>query len=244
MMNENFIFPTWPAPANVRSIQTTRNGGVSKAPFDSLNLAMHVHDDGADVQANRYLLQQHIPNPPIWLNQIHGTHVIDAAQTINVPDADAAFSRKAGVVCCVMTADCLPVLFCDNHGSVVASAHAGWRGLSAGVLESTVTSMQVAPHQLMAWLGPAIGSSAFEVGDDVRQTFLQQDADYSAAFVSNGGRKWLADLYLLARLRLAKLGITQVYGGGFCTYQDSTRFFSYRRDAICGRMATLIWLQA
>ena len=243
-MSKHFIYPDWPAPANVKCLQTTRIGGFSKAPYDSLNLALHVDDDQLDIEKNRRLLQESLPSQPIWLNQVHSKTVINASDCSATPDADASYSREMGRVCCVLTADCLPVLFCDSQGSVVAAAHAGWRGLSAGILESTVASMNIAPKQLMAWLGPAIGPNAFEVGDEVKQVFVAQHEQANQAFVVHGQRKWLADLYLLARIRLNQLGITQIYGGDYCTYQDSTRFFSYRRDGSCGRMATLIWLQA
>lgn len=240
-----FIIPDWPAPANVRALQTTRVGGVSQAPYASLNLGMHVGDNPTSVAANRALLASLLPSEPAWLNQVHGTDIIDTAGMQTQPNADASFSRIPGNVCAIMTADCLPVLFCDRTGSVVAGAHAGWRGLCNGVLEATLAAMQVAPAEIMAWLGPAIGPDAFEVGGEVRDAFIAHDPQASAAFKPGAADgKWLADIYLLARQRLNTAGVTAIYGGGLCTVSDSTRFFSYRREQITGRMASLIWLES
>lgn len=241
LLQEQLIVPEWPAPASVRALQTTRRGGRSLAPFDSLNLGTHVGDDAFTVAANRNLLNRYVPSEPVWMEQVHGTQVVLAEQAGCVPRADASISRRTNTVCVVMTADCLPILFCDTAGSVVGAVHAGWRGLADGVIESTVTAMQAAPATLMAWLGPAIGAGAFEVGHEVRDTFMHHASVAEAAFKSHGD-KYLADLELLARQRLASLGIQQVYGGGFCTYSDAQRFYSYRRDGVTGRMATLIWL--
>ena len=234
--------PDWPAPARVKSLQTLRSGGVSVAPWASFNLGDHVGDDPLHVAANRDALTACLPSAPCWLQQVHGTLAVNAENTPKPAVADAAFTRQAGRVCAVMTADCLPVLFCDRAGSVVAAAHAGWRGLLGGVLESTLAAMAVAPEHVLAWLGPAIGPSAFEVGDEVRAAFVAELPAAGEAFAPCGQGKWLADLYALARLRLARAGVTAVYGGNACTYSDSARYFSYRRDGVTGRMATLIWL--
>jgi hypothetical protein len=211
-----------------------------------MNLGTQVGDDPAAVATNRRSLRGFLPAEPFWLRQVHGTRVVEA-QGLEEVQADASFSRVPGVVCAVMVADCLPVLLCDRAGSVVAAAHAGWRGLSAGVLENTVATLLCPPDQLIAYLGPAIGPEAFEVGQDVLDAFLAADARASAAFRPkapgpHGEPKWLADLYALARQRLARAGVAAVYGGGLCTYQDSARFFSHRRDPGSGRQAALIWL--
>jgi len=234
----------WPAPATVRTLITTRQGGHSRQPFDSFNLGSHVGDDADAVAANREQLRALLPNEPAWLNQVHGTHVVDAAQVGDtLLDADASFASQPGTVCVVMTADCLPVLLCNDDGTVVAATHAGWRGLCDGVLEASVAATGVEPSSLMAWLGPAIGPDAFEVGAEVRAAFMACDPAAEQAFSAIGEGKYLADIYLLARQRLAALGVTRVYGGDFCTVIDRERFFSYRRDKSTGRMASLIWLQ-
>jgi YfiH family protein len=244
---ESFLVPDWPAPPVVRARVTTRRGGVSRAPFDSFNLGTHVGDSPEAVAANRALLRRHLPAEPLWLDQVHGTEAVaaDAGGSGGVVCADASVSRTLDAVCVVMTADCLPVLFCDDAGTVVAAAHAGWRGLVAGVLETTLARMAVAPEQVMAWLGPAIGPTAFEVGDEVRAAFVALDPGAAAAFVAREAQgKWLADLFTLARLRLARAGVRRVYGGGVCTVNEVDRFFSYRRDGKTGRFASLIWLDA
>ena len=251
LSSHNCLVPDWPAPANVCSLITTRLGGVSQGCFSSLNLGDHVGDDLIAVQANRTILRDWVSATPVWLNQVHGTCGVDAAQ-VSVdslsaslpPPADASFSREAGVGCLVMTADCLPVLFCDDSGSVVAAAHAGWRGLLAGVLESTIAAMGCSGEQLMAYLGPAIGPERFEVGDEVRSAFVALNEASAQAFKPSplATGKWLADIYLLARQRLSGQGVTRVFGGNFCTVSDAERFFSYRRDGQTGRMASLIWL--
>jgi YfiH family protein len=242
-----FIKPNWPAPANVKALQTTRVGGLSQPPYANLNLGTHVNDDPLTVAINRQLLSPHLPSEPVWVNQVHGTRVVDAAQTDCLEDADAAFTTHPDVVCVTMTADCLPVLLCDEAGTVVAAVHAGWRGLCDGVIESAVNKMATDNSKVLAWLGPAIGPQAFEVGDDVRQQFLQKDANAIHAFKPNGN-KWLCDIYTLAKQRLQRSGITQIYGGGvdedFCTLTDEARFFSFRRDNVTGRMASLIWLDS
>lgn len=247
LRQEHLIVPDWPAPARVRALQTTRTGGSSLAPFDSFNLGMHVGDNPMTVAANRTLLNGFVPSEPVWMKQVHGVDVVIAEQAGCEPVADACISRNPGAVCTVMTADCLPLLLCDTAGSVVGTAHAGWRGLAAGVIEATVSAMQLPPSSLMAWLGPAIGPQAFEVGAEVRDIFTNGDPGAAAAFARRpseaGGReKYLADIYHLARRRLFNLGIDRVFGGGLCTYSDHERFYSYRRDGKTGRMATMIWL--
>ncbi len=242
-MSDDWIRPDWPAPSRVRALSTTRSGGVGLAPCDSLNLGLHVGDDPATVVANRARLRCIVPTEPCWLNQVHGTAVVDVAAAVGVPDADGAVSRTGGAVCAVMTADCLPLLLCDRAGTVVGAAHAGWRGLLGGVIEATVAAMQVAPSEILVWLGPAIGPQAFEVGDEVRAAFVVADRRAEAAFLPAGRPgKWLADLYLLARQRLSAVGVVGIYGGSRCTFSEPDRFFSYRRDGVTGRMASLVWL--
>jgi YfiH family protein len=250
-LGSNLIVPDWPAPANVHAMQTTRNKGYSHAPYDTLNLGSHVKDNPQHVAQNRQLLSQYLPSEPVWLNQVHGIHVVDAANTNCVPDADASFSIRENVVCVTMTADCLPVLLCNNAGTVVAAIHAGWRSLCDGVIEATVaqilTTTPVKPADLIAWLGPAIGPQAFEVGGEVRMQFIEKDAQADLAFKKHPAfkphdDKWLGDIYQIATQRLNNLSVTKIYGGGLCTYTDKERFFSFRRDGDTGRMATLIWL--
>jgi len=237
------LLPTWPAPAGVFGLMTTREGGVSCPPWDSFNLGDHVGDDAAHVAENRARLRVQLPAEPAWLKQIHGTTVVDAGP--DVLTADASVTRQAGCICAVLTADCLPVLFCDRAGRVVAAAHAGWRGLAQGVLEATVAAMQVPPAEVLAWMGAAIGPDAFEVGDDVRQAFIKQHPEAAAAFVAHPSGvpgKWLADIYQLARNRLNRVGVQAIYGGGRCTFNEAGHFYSYRREGVTGRMASLIWL--
>lgn len=243
----SFMVPDWPLPPGVRAVQTTRSGGVSLAPYASLNLALHVGDDPAHVQANRQRLRQDLalPGEPLWLEQVHGTEVYraqDAALLAQAPHADAAYTRHRGVVLAIMTADCLPLLFAAQDGSEIAAAHAGWRGLAAGVLENTLRQFQAPPGEICVWLGPAISQAAFEVGDDVRDAFVQHGGEAGAAFIP-GSRPghWQADLYALARLRLRAAGVTWISGGDLCSFQDSARFYSYRRATPTGRMASLIW---
>lgn len=238
----DLLIPEWPAPPNVQALQTLRTGGCSQGSWSSLNLGDHVGDNPAHVAANRDLLRQRLPAEPCWLRQVHGIVAVDAATAGKNVEADASLSRRAGTVCAVMTADCLPVLFCDRAGTVVAAAHAGWRGLLSGVLEQTIAGMSVANNELLAWLGPAIGPANFEVGGEVRQAFVDSDGAASAAFRAHGRGKWLADLELLARQRLNSAGVSAIFGGGMCTVNDTARFFSYRRDGVTGRMASLIWL--
>ncbi|HEX8964143.1 MAG TPA: peptidoglycan editing factor PgeF [Rhodocyclaceae bacterium] len=236
------IVPGWPAPPAVRALSTTRRGGFSTGPYASFNLGDHVGDDPQAVEANRRLLDRQMSAAPRWLRQVHGIRCIDAAAGDGVPEADASFSRSPGRACAILTADCLPVLLCDEAGSVVAAAHAGWRGLAAGVLEATVEAMAAPGKSLLAWLGPAIGPRAFEVGDEVRAAFIADDPRAAEAFDARGPGKWLADLHALARLRLARLGVERIYADTSCTCSDGERFFSYRRDGTTGRTATAIWL--
>ena len=271
-MNIPVIIPDWPAPANVHALQTTRNGGISSAPYHSLNLGTHVGDTPLVVARNRNALNTLLPSEPVWLEQVHGTRVANADAGNCHEIADACIATQRGAVCVVMTADCLPILLCDTQGSVVAAVHAGWKGLAAGVIEATVSAMQAQtthesllrknsvrenPAQLLAWLGPAISQTAFEVGAEVREIFVAQNPANAAAFIRTSANsqelipntqgtlieKFHADLYALASLRLQALGITQIYGGDRCTYRESDTFFSYRRNTVTGRMATFIWLE-
>ena len=245
----DWIVPDWRAPANVRALSTTRNGGVSSGVLASLNLGRSVGDAPEAVTENRRRLGQFLPAAPAWLHQTHGNAVATlTSSSVNEPArrADAAVTRERGVVCAVMTADCLPVLFADRRGNAVGVAHAGWRGLGAGVLEAAIAGLNdlgSAPRDLVAWLGPAIGPGRFEVGADVRDRFCDDDPDATTWFAPHVPGKWLADLYGLARLRLARAGVSQVSGGGLCTHTDGTRFFSYRRERDTGRMATAVWLE-
>ena len=237
--------PDWHLPPGVQALVSTREGGASLPPWASFNLGSHVGDDARAVAANRARLCAAIGAQPVWLEQVHGCAVADADGAVGVPEADAAVARIPGRACAVMTADCLPVLFCDDEGGVVAAAHAGWRGLAAGVLERTVERMGVAPGRVRAWLGPAIGPAAFEVGDEVRAAFVAADAGAAAAFVAGAAPgKWLADLFMLAHRRLEAAGVRRIDGGGVCTVADPTHFYSYRRDGTTGRFASLIWLDA
>jgi YfiH family protein len=242
-MSEPFIHPDWPAPPNVRALATTRQGGCSQGPFASLNLAMHVEDDPDSVRRNREWLREaaQLPSEPIWLQQVHGTGVWSGGAASPPPVADAAVTRTPGEVCAILTADCLPVLLCDTAGSVVGAAHAGWRGLAGGVLQATIAAMKVPAAELIAWLGPAIEPDAFEVGPEVLEQFVARHSEAASAFTPNSRGRWQADLYALARIELAALGVSRIYGGGFATVADAERFFSYRRDRRTGRMATLIW---
>lgn len=239
---QGLLFPDWPAPASVRACVTTCEGGVSAAPYASLNLGAHVGDDPQSVVQNRLRLTAHFGILPAWLNQVHGVHVVDADPT-RVLEADASWTTTPGIACTAMTADCLPALFCNRAGTQVAAAHAGWRGLAAGVLEATVNSFSEPPEQVMGWLGPAIGPRRFEVGAEVRETFMATHPHAADAFVPGAAPgKFLADIYALARIRLAAVGVTAVYGGGWCTVEDE-RFFSYRRASVTGRFASLVWLE-
>ncbi|MFK3826194.1 peptidoglycan editing factor PgeF [Pseudomonas yamanorum] len=238
----DWLIPDWPAPAGVKACVTTRAGGVSVAPFDSLNLGDHVEDSVEAVLENRRRLTDAFNIQPAWLRQVHGVVVVEADPG-RTAEADGSWTSTPGIACTSMTADCLPALFCNRAGTRVAAAHAGWRGLAAGVLEAAFESLDDEPGEVLVWLGPAIGPQAFEVGPEVREAFMQQLPETIEAFVpSQNPGKFMADIYQLARLRLAARGVTAVYGGGFCTVTDP-RFYSYRRNARTGRFASLIWLE-
>ncbi|MBK5935675.1 peptidoglycan editing factor PgeF [Halorhodospira sp. 9621] len=238
-----FFTPRWPAPEGVRALSTLRCGGCSAAPRDSLNLAEHTGDDPSAVAANRHLLRTRagLPAEPVWLEQVHGTEVVAAHRVAPGARADAAWTDRAGVVCAVLTADCLPVLLAAGDGRAVAAAHAGWRGLAAGILEAVVAALPVPAGELHAWLGPAIGPDAFEVGPEVAEALRARDPAAAEGLTPAAGDRWYADLYSLARSRLRQAGVTSVHGGGWCTHTDRARFFSHRRDGSTGRMASLIY---
>lgn len=269
MKNSDFIIPNWPAPANVHALQTNRykpyiassESKVFANAYDNFNLGTHVGDNLTQVTENRLVLNHFLPSEPVWLNQTHSIHVLnagkDAANTTGLPEADASFTIQKNVVCVVMTADCLPVLLCDKAGTIVVAVHAGWRGLCDGALEASIdaacSAVQIKPADLMAWLGPAIGPNAFEVGADVLAQFVAQDGQAEAAFrpIKNDNQeqnKWLCNIYQIATQRLHNCDVTQIYGGGidtdFCTFTQKKQFYSYRRDGVTGRMATLIWLDS
>lgn len=250
------IAPDWPAPPWVRGYSTTRQGGVSEGVYASLNLASHVGDRIESVIRNRSLLAQELqmPSAPYWLEQVHGCDLFECdLEACGVPlnestrratvQADGAIARSSGKVCAVLTADCLPVLMCDLRGRCVAAIHAGWRGLASGVIERACRVVAVDPSDLLVWIGPAIGPDAFEVGMDVREAFVNLDVEAARCFHESSEGRWMADLAGLARQRLRRLGVTAVYGGETCTYSDPERFFSFRRDGVTGRMASLIWLE-
>ena len=273
-----WLVPDWPAPANIHAATTLRTGGVSPAPYFSLNPAAHVGDAADSVGQNRRIIKEmlDLPAEPVWLDQIHSNRAVKAVKTAELQQADAAYTDQSGVVCSVMTADCLPLLVCSTDGMQVAAIHAGWRGLLAGVISNTVAAMKIPLNPLhstgsgqafskgeanqfrnvdlgsplckrgargdfLVWLGPAIGPDCFEVGAEVREAFLEKSPAFNPAFKGQGNGKWLADIYRLAKIELAALGITDVYGGTHCTVTEHERFYSYRRDNQTGRMATLIW---
>ena len=240
----DWIVPVWPAPANVNALMTTRNGGFSEGICATMNLSRSASDKAEHVAANHALLREVIGLSPQWISQVHGTAIVDVDSTPAIPVGDGVVASRPRTVAAVRVADCLPVLFCDRDGSTVAAAHAGWRGLAAGVLEATVAAMSVPADRLLAWLGPAIGPQAFEVGDDVRDAFVANDRRAEAAFIPFPDRpgKWLADLFALAAMRLRDAGVAAQFGGGVCTYSNPDRFFSYRRDKSPARMAAMIWL--
>ncbi|MBL0123450.1 MAG: peptidoglycan editing factor PgeF [Betaproteobacteria bacterium] len=253
LQSADTIVPEWPVPRNVKALITTRRGGVSVGAYASLNLGRHVGDDLLSVEENRRRICAHLPAEPMWLDQVHGTRVVNITAEVFAhgkdqsmpPRADAATTRLTNRPCAVLVADCLSILFCDTGGSCVAAAHAGWRGLAAGVIERTVEAMQVAPQDVMAYLGPAIGPTAFEVGQDVADAFASKRPDSRRAFRSLADKpgKYVADIYELGRQRLCAAGVAHVYGGGLCTVSAPDRFFSYRRDGQTGRMAAFIWLE-
>lgn len=261
------ISPDWPAPVGVRAAFTLRTGGVSRAPYDSLNLGAGIGDSPEAVAENRRRVREKLglPAEPVWLDQVHGVDVVDVdaangsplswscaggpAATVNaprkiLPKADACVAQGSGHVCAIRVADCMPVFFAALDGSKIGAAHAGWRGLAGGVLEATVERLGIPAAELIAWMGPAIGQQNFEVGDDVRDAFVAPDAGAASAFLANTRGRWQCDLYALARRRLTALGVSGVFGGGWCTFDQADRFFSYRRDGQCGRMAALIWIEA
>jgi len=239
----NWIAADWPAPDGLVAGSTTRTGGVSAGGFDSLNLGAHVGDIEGNVAENRrrFAADCKLPSAPMWLSQVHGTEVTVSSEQGNSQEADAIFTREPDRVCAVMTADCLPVLMISGDGVELAAAHAGWRGLCNGVLESTLRAFETSPDNILAWLGPAISQQNFEVGDDVRQAFVFHDDAAGEFFMPNDRGRWQADLYGLARQRLNAAGVKQIYGGDACTYDDPDRFFSYRRDGRCGRMANFVF---
>lgn len=239
------IKPNWPAPAMIKAYTTTRIGGVSQNNFISFNLASHVEDDIDAVNSNRALLgkQLGLPNEPLWLTQVHGIEAVQAELYQNTVIADASYTQESNTVCAVLTADCLPVLICDRAGTCVAAIHAGWKGLAAGIIEATLKKLSVTTKDLLAWLGPAIGPNAFEVGEDVFNLFITHEQQAEQAFKSIDKHTWLANIYLLAKQRLMQLGVNSIYGGEFCTYTQAEKFFSYRRDHQTGRMASLIWIK-
>jgi YfiH family protein len=237
----DWIVPDWPAPPTVRALITTRNGGASAGAHTSFNLGLNAGDEPAAVAANRAQLRAHLPRDPAWLKQVHGAGVVCADGLAGIPAADASYARNAGTVCAVMIADCMPVMLCDARATVVGIAHAGWRGLCAGVIEKTIAAMGAPAPTLLAFLGPAIGPGAFEVGADVHDAFVNADPAARSAFKPYREGKWLADLFELARQRLGRCGVARIHGGGVCTYRDPARFYSYRRDGMTGRMAAMIW---
>ena len=246
MSSERWLLPDWPAPAHIRAGTSWRYGGTSQGPYASLNLALHVGDEVKAVEENRRRLG--LPSEPIWLNQVHGQTVINAGQyveqdTTQVIEADAAYTDQAGVICAVLTADCLPVLLCDRRGTRVAAVHAGWRGLAAGIIERSVDALVLPGDTLLAWLGPAIGPTAYEVGDEVHRAFVAEDPQADMAFRPGRAGHWWLDLYQLARQRLMRRGVSNISGGDHCTWQEAESFYSYRRDGVTGRMASVIWIE-
>ncbi len=237
------ITPAWTAPKTVSALSTTREGGVSDAPFDSFNLALHVGDDEQAVFENRALLTNQLPNPAVWLNQTHSSDIVvvdDKFRLSELRSADALYTQLAKQPLAIMTADCLPVLLCSSSGDEIAAVHGGWRGLAQGILANTVSHFQASASDIIAWLGPAIGPSQFEVGQEVKECFCSQNSMHQQAFTAKH-EKYMADIYLLARQQLAQLGVTNIYGGKHCTVSEQSQFFSYRRDGQTGRMASLIW---
>jgi polyphenol oxidase len=240
-LNTRWLQPDWPAPANIHAATTLRTGGVSLGAYANLNPATHVGDNPQLVSQNRRIIKTllNLPSEPVWLNQTHSNRVVKAIAMDTPQQADASYTDQSGVVCAVMTADCLPLLGCSIDGSEIAAIHAGWRGLLDGVIDNTIAAMQ--NKDLLVWLGPAIGPDRFEVDDEVRAAYMAKSAEYASAFKRQSDTKWLADIYQLARINLTFLGITKVFGGDFCTVTDEKQFYSYRRDQVTGRMATLIW---
>ncbi len=241
-VSADWIVPDWPAPPRVRALITTRPGGASRGPYASFNLGARVGDDPQAVRRNRDILRRSLPADPVWMRQVHGTRIIEADPQVMDEEADGAVAHAPGRVCAVLTADCLPVLLADAGGTAVGIAHAGWRGMAAGVIESAVRAMAVPGASLVAYLGPAIGAAVYEVGPEVREA-LAADDQALLAFAPRPGGKFLADLGMLARRRLERAGVNRIFGGTLCTYSDPRRFYSYRRDGMTGRIASLIWLE-
>ena len=245
-MMSNFFIPDWPAPSHIKSIQTRRVGGNSEGKYNSFNLATHVNDDINSVHLNRDLLNQYLPSAPYWLNQTHSVDVLNLpSSTLN---GDASYTREKSTVCVVQTADCLPLLVTNMDGTIVAAIHAGWRGLLNGVIEKTIEKISISPNELLVWLGPAISQKHFEVGFDVKNSFCEKHSEAEKAFHLISDQKWLADIYALAKIRLHECGISQIYGGSisdeYCTFANEVDYFSYRRDGVTGRMASLIWIDS
>ena len=241
---KHWLVPDWPAPPGVRAFATTRAGGVSTGEFASMNLGLSSGDEPAMVERNRAIVRAELPSDPVYLVQVHGTDVtdLDRLPAGERPRADAAVTAQRGRVATVLVADCMPLLLCDRGGKRVVAAHAGWRGMSAGVIENAVAALQVPPAEVIAWMGPAIGPDAFEVGPEVRAAFLAVDPDADGAFRAHTPGKFMADLYTLARRRLVRMGVECVHGGGFCTFHERDRFFSYRRVKASGRMGAFVWM--
>lgn len=244
-LDPQWLVPDWDAPARVRAFVTTRAGGVSTGEYASMNLGNRSGDEPARVARNRLIVREALPAMPRWMVQVHGPAVadLDILREVDVATADAAVAGMPGRVGVVLTADCMPLFFCDARGTRVGVAHAGWRGMASGVIENTVRAMGVAPGGVMAWMGPAIGPEAFEVGPEVREAFVAADERARHAFVQHKPGKYMADLYALARLALERAGVARVHGGGFCTYREADRFFSYRREQKSGRMGAFIWME-
>lgn len=246
-MQKHYLYPQWPAPDNVCALTTLRAGGFSQAPYTSFNFGHHVNDDPIAVKKNINLLckELNLKTPPTWLTQVHGTDVIHIENypQDSYPEADASYTQQKQQICAVLTADCVPILVCDKNGTEIAAIHAGWQGLLAGVIDPAIQIFKNSAENLFAWLGPAIGPRAFVVGEDVRQRFIAKNPDYTDAFQTAGVQQWHGNLYQIARINLQALGVNHIYGGNFCTYTDKKRFFSYRRNQVTGRMASLIWLK-
>jgi len=241
-----WLLADWPAPAHIRAGTSWRYGGISQGAYASLNLALHVGDEARAVAENRRRL--HLPSEPLWLNQVHGRTVVNAGKvaeqnTARIIEADAAYTDRAGVICAVLTADCLPVLLCNRQGTRVAAVHAGWRGLAAGIIECTVDTLGLPGDELLAWLGPAIGPNAYEVGEEVRRAFVSDNPEAGTAFRPGRAGHWWMDMYQLARQRLMSRGVNAISGGDHCTWHEAEQFYSYRRDGTTGRMASVIWIE-
>lgn len=245
-MNRNYLKPDWPAPPSIKAFTTTRKFGHSKAPYDKFNLADHVEDDPEAVKKNRQQLREELalPTQPLWIHQVHGTKVISLDEVHDSsPEADAVITQSPHRVCAVLTADCLPILLCNSEGNEVGAIHAGWKGLLAGVIDSTLEALNTPNEQLMVWLGPAIGPDAFEVDAEIRDAYMKRNLNNQSAFKEKEGH-WHGDIYQLAKINLLQLGVHQVYGGNFCTYTDEQRFYSFRRSkGVTGRMASIIWIE-